>query len=292
MTEIRTASDVDLDLVVRLREATDSLTATTAEDLRVFLRQAEAPLLLHADDVGFGLSCRYPPERDAELDVRVLPAHRRRGTGTALYERLLEHAVAQGWPSVITSAAERDALKWLERRGWRRIDRQERVVLELADVPRDRVSQAPAGIELTDYASRPDLAPKLVELTAEGVQDVPGELAREEPPSLETWLRWQDAPSRRPEFIVIALDGDDVAGFAQLNVYPRVGYHAVTIVARSHRRRGIARALKAELIQRARARGLERLITNSNVDNAPMRTLNAELGYRPATARIYLRKTL
>ncbi len=84
----------------------------------------------------------------------------------------------------------------------------------------------------------------------------------------------------------------DVAGFAQLNVYPRVGYHAVTIVARSHRRRGIARALKAELIQRARARGLERLITNSNVDNAPMRTLNAELGYRPATARIYLRKTL
>jgi GNAT superfamily N-acetyltransferase len=292
MTEVREGGEDDLGLAVRLREATDALTATTVEDQRVFMGHAEGPLLVFAGEIGFGLALRFPPERDGELDIRVLREHRRRGVGEALYGRLLAHARGQGWPSLLASAVEQEALDWLARRGWDEVDRQERVVLELRDGARDTVSQAPNGIEISDYASRPDLAPRLVELTAAGLEDVPGELARLEAPDLATWLKWQEPPSRRPEFLVIALDGDDVAGFAALNVYPRVGYHAFTVVARPHRGRGIARALKTELIRRARTRGLERLITNSNVDNVAMRTLNAELGYRPVPARIYLRKPL
>jgi GNAT superfamily N-acetyltransferase len=91
---------------------------------------------------------------------------------------------------------------------------------------------------------------------------------------------------------VIALDGGDAVGYAQLHVYPRVGYHGFTVVARSHRGRGIARALKAELIRRAQARGLERLLTNSNEGNIAMRTLNAELGYRPGPTRVYMRRAI
>ena len=293
MTEVREGGEDDLGLAVRLREATDALTATTVDDQRVFMRNAEAPLLVFAGEIGFGLALRFPPERDGELDIRVLREHRHRGAGAALYDALLEHARGQGWPSLLASAVEQEALDWLARRGWEEVDRQERVVLELRDGACDTVPQAPdGGIEITDYASRADLAERLVELTAAGLADVPGELARLDSPDLATWLKWQEPPSRRPEFLVIALDGDDVAGFAQLNVYPRVGYHAFTVVARPHRGRGIARALKTELIRRARARGLERLITNSNVDNVAMRTLNAELGYRPVPPRIYLRKPL
>ena len=146
--------------------------------------------MLLADEVGFGVVRRFAPERDGALDVGVVPAARRRGVGSMLYERLLAHAQAQG------------------------------------GVPRR------------------------------------------------------------------ALDDNDVVGWAQLNVYPRVGHHAFTVVARSHRGRGIPRALETELIHRARRRGLERLIANSNVDNVPMRTLNAELGYRPAPTRVYARRRL
>ena len=291
MTAIREAGDADLELVVALRERIDPLTATTPDDQRVFAAQSEGPLVLLAGEVGFGVVRRFPPERDASLDVGVVPEARRRGVGAAVYDRLLEHARSQAWESLLASAVEDDGRSWLERRGFEVVDRQERVVLEL-DGARDTVSQAPGHVAITDFAARPDLAPALVRLNAEGMEDVPGDLARDEPPGLETWLRWQEPPSRRSEFIVIALDGDDVVGSAQLNVYPRVGYHALTVVARSHRGRGIARALKTELIGRARARGLERLITNSNVDNVPMRTLNAELGYRAVPARIYLRRSL
>jgi RimJ/RimL family protein N-acetyltransferase len=125
----------------------------------------------------------------------------------------------------------------------------------------------------------------------ESLDDIPGALA-EDVPVLEHWLSWQQAPSRRPGFLVIALEDEEPLGYAQLHVYPGVGYHGFTGVARRARRRGIARALKLELIRRSRELGLERLITNSNVDNVPMRTLNAELGYRPAPARIYFRREL
>jgi RimJ/RimL family protein N-acetyltransferase len=161
-------------------------------------------------------------------------------------------------------------------------------VLRLADAPAEDPHPA---VELTDFAARPELAPKLHALVVEGLQDVPGALA-EDVPTLEHWLSWQQAPSRRPDFVVIAVEDGEPLGYAQLHVYAEVGYHGFTVAARRARRRGIARALKLELIRRSRAIGLERLITNSNVDNTAMRALNAELGYRPVPARVYFRKTL
>ena len=156
---------------------------------------------------------------------------------------------------------------------------------------RDTASLTPGGIELTDYRERPDLAPALVELTAEAYGDIPGELAREDPPTLETWHRWQEAPSRRPEFVVVALDGGDVAGYAQLNSIRA----SATTRSRPSRApspaRGGARAQGRAHPPRLRARAraahhqLER-------QQPPMRTLNAALGYRPAAPRIYLRKQL
>lgn len=273
---------------VALRERVDPLTATTADDQRAFLEQAEAPLVLVEDDRAFGAVMRFPPETDADLKLGVVPEARRRGLGSALLERLLAHARAQGWASALASVSDADSQAWAERRGFEAVDREERVVLEL----RDTVVPERDDVEVTDLAARPDLAPRVHELTLEGLEDVPGELARLEQPDLDTWLAWQRAPSRRPDFLVIALDGGEAVAFAQLNVYPRVGHHAFTVVARSHRGRGLARALKRELIRRAHARGLERLITQSNEDNVAMRTLNAELGYEPAAPLVFVRRDL
>ena len=127
-------------------------------------------------------------------------------------------------------------------------------------------------------------------LFVEALEDVPGALA-EEAPELDAWLLWQEAPSRRGDFLVIALEDGGPIGYAQLHVYPRVGYHGFTAVARSHRRRGVARALKEELIGRSRAEGLARLITQSNEANVGMRALNEALGYRPAPPLVVFRGT-
>jgi mycothiol synthase len=289
VTQIRVAAgDDDLAHVVDLRRQIDDLTATTVEDTKVFHAQADRPLQLVADNTGFGFTAKFPGDRDASLDIGVIPAARRQGVGGALFERLIEHAREAGWRSLAAGASEPDGIEWLRRRGFEEIDRQERVVLRLADAQ----AEVPVpAVELTDFAARPDLAPKLHTLVVEGLQDVPGALA-EDVPTLEHWLSWQQAPSRRPEFLVIALEDDEPLGYAQLHVYPKVGYHGFTVTARRARRRGIGRALKLELIYRSRALGLDRLITNSNVDNVPMRTLNAELGYLPAPARVYFRKEL
>jgi len=290
VTAIRAArGDDDLERYVDLRRRLDDLAVTAVEDQRVFLRLAETPLLLLAADVAYGFVARYPGEADAVLDVGVLPSARRQGLGRALFDRLVAHARGARWTAVVAHAVEEDGVAWLRRRGFVDLDRQERVVLELADAP---VDAAPvAGVHLVDFAARPDLAATLHSLLVEGVADVPGGLA-EDVPELAAWLAAQEAPSRRPEFLVIALDGDEPIGYAQLHVYPRVGYHGFTVVARRARRRGIARLLKLELVRRARAAGLERLITNSNVDNVPMRALNADLGYRPAPPQLFLRRAL
>ena len=277
------ASDGDLATIIELRERIDPLTATTVEDQRVFAAQADGVLQLLAGDVGFATAARFPDEVPV-ANLGVVPEHRRRGLGGELFARVSRHAREQGWTELQLTASDPDGIAWLGRRGFREVDRQPRVVLEL-----DAAAAVPPARALTDYAERPDLAPALHALLVDALADVPGALA-EDVPTLETWLDWQRAPSRRPEFLVIALghDGDPV-GYAQLHVYPRVGYHGFTAVARSHRRAGVARALKLELIRRARERGLERLITQSNERNVAMRTLNEQLGYRPAPPLVVFR---
>jgi len=284
----RVNRETELERYVELRARVDPLSATTVADQRAFLEQAESPLVLVDGDRAFGSVMRFPRETDAALKLGVVAEARGLGLGSGLLDRLLAHARAHRWPSTLAATSDDASRGRAERRGFEVVDREERVVLELGGA----VVPDPPAVELTDFAARPDLAPRLLELTREGMDDVPGELARLEQPDLETWLGWQRVPSRRPDFLVVALDGGEAVGFAQLNVYPRVGYHAFTVVARSHRGRGIARALKLELTRRARALGLERLITQSNEDNVAMRRLNAELGYVPAAPLVFMRRDL
>ena len=253
----RADGDDDLATILGLRYAIEPLTATTVEDMRAFDAQAEAPLRLLAEQdgraVGLAAAMRFRDEAYADGLLGVVPDRRGRGTGGALLDELSRHVRVQGWPALQLAVREGPDADWLAR--------------------------------------RPELVPALHALLLEGLHDVPGTLA-EEPPTYEGFLDWLRVPSRLPEFAVIALVGGEPAGFAQLNVYPRIGYHGFTTVARPHRSRGIARALKLELIRRAREHGLERLITQSNEDNRPMRTLNASLGYEPAPTLVFMRRAV
>jgi predicted GNAT superfamily acetyltransferase len=95
--------------------------------------------------------------------------------------------------------------------------------------------------------------------------------------------------------IFVAVAGDEVVGYAKFSLTqatPTVAHHDLTAVKRAWRKRGVARALKVTQIHWAKANGYEELRTTNDERNAPMRGLNAELGYRPSIGRIFLRGPL
>ena len=86
----------------------------------------------------------------------------------------------------------------------------------------------------------------------------------------------------RPEATFVALAGDDVVAYAKLSLSlarPTVAMHDMTGVLRAWRGRGIARALKAAEIAWAMENGYERLETQNEERNEPIRRLNERYGY-------------
>jgi mycothiol synthase len=97
-----------------------------------------------------------------------------------------------------------------------------------------------------------------------------------------------------PEATFVAVAGDEVLGLAKFSITtarPKVAAHDMTGVRRSCGR-GVARALKAAQIGWAKANGFEELRTRNDERNAPIRRLNAQLGYRPGIGRIHLQGPL
>ena len=86
----------------------------------------------------------------------------------------------------------------------------------------------------------------------------------------------------RPEATFVALAADEVVAYAKLSLSlgrPTVAMHDMTGVRRDWRGRGIARALKAAEIAWAIDNGYERLETQNEERNEPIRRLNERYGY-------------
>lgn len=80
----------------------------------------------------------------------------------------------------------------------------------------------------------------------------------------------------------IALDGGRMIGVSELQpnaADPSLGQTMLTGVVQSHRRRGIATALKATAMKWAMDHGMRRIATD-NEENNPMLELNQKLGFR------------
>jgi GNAT superfamily N-acetyltransferase len=215
-------------------------------------------------------------------DISVVPARRGNGIGSAMLAWESELARSLGKELLQFEVRQSDAYSrgFLERRGYERVGGEEAVTLELAG-PAPEIDPPP-GIELVTLEERPELVPAMYEVFVEAEQDVPG---GETGMSYDDWRSNVDRPTREPGFSFVALEGEEVVGFAQLDVFETEARHDFTAVKRARRRRGIARALKRAQIAAATARGLERLITQSEERNLAMRTLNEQLGYRPDPER-------
>jgi GNAT superfamily N-acetyltransferase len=95
-----------------------------------------------------------------------------------------------------------------------------------------------------------------------------------------------DRPGIPHDGFFVALDAASrqVVGYAALLFPPGrtdVAWHDMTAVRSEYRGRGIAVALKRASIAWAIEHGLTALETGNDVENAPMRAVNARLGYTP-----------
>lgn len=82
---------------------------------------------------------------------------------------------------------------------------------------------------------------------------------------------------------VVAQDGDAVVGYAAVSVVPDVAELQRITVATSHRRRGLARDLLAEVVRRCA--GAERLLLEVREDNAEARAFYAAQGFTELARR-------
>ena len=294
------SGEADLRRIIALRAHIDPILEPTVEELLFWRERLQAPVHLLArldgDPAGYGIAGVFPEDEDepyAFADVGVRPDLRRRGVGSALVAALSDHVGALGKDALQLEVGEEeaDAHAFFQRRGYVEIERQKALELDLGSLE-PAAPAIPEGVEIATWADRPDLVLRLYELYREASSDIPG-LDAETTSSFDEWRAWEvERPTRRLDLSVLALAGDRVVGLATLNVFPAGGFHGLTAVARDWRRRGVGRALKQHQIAAAKTAGLEKLFTESEETNEPMRRLNEELGFRPIPGMVVLRGPL
>jgi GNAT superfamily N-acetyltransferase len=231
----------------------------------------------------------YPEEYERYwLGIWVLPEARRQGIGTELLVAVSGSARTAGKTGFETelSVAYPDGHRFLADRGFVVTERNKMVRLELAGLAAPEV-RAPDGIRIVTLAERPDLLTGVHAVAVEAFPDIPSAGEPMDPGTLEEFVARdvERAGIRKDAFAIAVHEASgEVVGYASLSFAAgstALAYHDMTAVRRVYRGRGIAGALKRSTIAWAVAHRLEALDTGNDEDNAPMRAVNAALGYRP-----------
>lgn len=256
-------------------------------------------LLASVDDAAVGTGVGKPSSvGDAYYSmVRVLPAHREGGVGTAILAALSDHARRADRRSLIGRLREDDAasLRFVEQRGFSVLSRECPVVLDLSRFE-EPARDPPLGVEIASLAERPDLVGAAYAVDALALRDVP---VGSEAPTARPYEEWVaetiDAPDALPGLSLVALvDGEVVgwAGLCALSGEEGTAENLLTGVLREARGRGIATALKTEQARRAKRAGFLRIETVNDEANVPMRAVNARLGFEAEPVWLLVRGPL
>jgi mycothiol synthase len=257
-------------------------------------------------DIGVGFTAR--PDGSQFVGMTVLASHRRKGIGTAMLDALEDEARRRKVPKLFAGAGEDEkfALDWAIRHGYREIGRRIASYVELSKFEPERFSDAidrvrAAGITISSFAEE-----------LEGKDDAARErwwralYAAEEPMWADIpfatptphwpWERFYEASTSEQmllDLCLIANAGDQIAGFTTTGKSKdKDGWTWLTGTAREHRGRGVAMALKVEMLARAKRRGLRAIGTTNDEPNKSMRGINAKLGYQMLPAHVELEKRL
>ncbi len=277
-------TDADLEAMIHVRGLVTPEAHPKVENLRFNLESNDALAYLVARLGDEPVACAFvePVADFARGDIAVVPARRQRGIGTAVLADVSARARALGKDSLQGEAKENDAVSraFFERRGFTQVGAEKAVVLELAGLEPPEVAP-PEGVRIVTRVEEPDLLEEMYAVAVQGEEDIPGSA---EVSSFEQWRAHEiDKPNRTRELMFIALAGDEVVGYAGLQVFGGdEAFHGLTVTRRDWRRRGVATALKRAEIAAAKEAGYARLLTESEERNEPMRKLNEKLGFVPA----------
>ncbi|WP_328581776.1 GNAT family N-acetyltransferase [Streptomyces sp. NBC_00370] len=241
---------------------------------------------------------RAGQEHLAELDLRVHPAERRAGVGSALLDAAVAAARADGRRTVIAqpdpgSAGE----EFLPARGFRKVLALTHTRLPLAAADTAAltalVERPHPGYRLTSWSGTvPDELLDTFTASRRAMDDMPLEDADY---GRQVWDAARvKAAARAVEdrgdvlhtVAAVAESDGSIAGFTEL-VVPGAGtgdgQHYGTAVLPLHRGHGLGRWMKAESIRQAREQHpeLDGLLTDTADSNRPMRSINDALGYVP-----------
>ncbi|WP_215452233.1 GNAT family N-acetyltransferase [Streptomyces sp. ATCC 21386] len=238
----------------------------------------------------------------AELDVRVHPAERRRGVGTALLDAAIVSAREDRRRAVIAQAdrgSPGDA--FLAARGFRRVLTLTYARLELSGIDPDHITrileQPCPGYHLTRWTGLvpPELA-RTYAASRRAMDDMPmgdtdyGQVVWD----VERVVAAAEAIARRGDTLytvaAVHTSSGTIVGFSEL-VLPGdgkgEGQHYGTAVLPEHRGHGLGLRMKAEAIRHAHALAPDlALLTDTAEENLPMRQVNEALGYRPTHTAI------
>lgn len=233
--------------------------------------------------VGSGMASRSDIGGGGSVVPRVLPEHRRRGIGTALLRRLVQHVEALGYPTLRAGADDDGSLAFARRFGFEEVNREVEQTYRV-DGP-VAVSPVPDGIEVVTAQERSGLWESAydglgLEALADFAVDTPLDVTR------EGWTRsWLDDP------MFLALHDGEVVGCAGLGLdpdRPTRAENGLTAVRRAWRRRGLATHLKLVTLAWAADHGITEVYTWTQDGNAAMRALNTRLGYATTMVGIQL----
>jgi GNAT superfamily N-acetyltransferase len=227
----------------------------------------------------------WPP--DAYFMVLYVdPAHRRRGLGSELLDRLIDGATERGGRrEVATFVAEQDeaGAAFARARGF--VEGYRLIAWSLDPTAFDTAAHpprpTPAGIRLATLADvdGDDVRHALHAMAEEAAKDVPT-LDQEPPASFEDWERQLLAiPRFSPHTLLLAMDGPHPVAYCLLGVDGERAHNHFTAVARSHRGKGLAWNIKLASIELMRSLGVRDLRTENHTGNAGMLAINERLGF-------------
>ncbi len=226
------------------------------------------------------------------VEVRVHPHRRRRGIGTALWERLVVSLRAHDAIAARTQvrADRADGVRFAERHGFQEVMRgwESRLQVAAFDYARfqpalDRVRASGVGITTltAELARDPGNLRRIYEMDQEIGRDVPLP-DRFTPVDFDMFV---DHAVRSPwalndAYFIAVVDGV-YAGLSAL-FRPQPGdwlQQGLTGVRWPFRGRGIATALKVTTISYARTHGVREVRTWNEINNAPILAINTKFGF-------------
>ena len=243
------------------------------------------------------------------VGVTVFREHRRRGVGSATVAALEAEAKRRGVTRLLagTSAAKPFALEFATKRGFREIGRRIMSYRELAsyDVAPWRSSLEKVEREGVTFRTFTEILAGRDEAgqqqfwrdlwVAEGpmCDDIPFSTPMPHWPYEQFRKMAADNPHILRDLSLVAYQGEAIVGYTMTgDRQGKDGNTYMTGVAREHRGKGIAMALKVDVLARAMAKGLRAMTTVNDEPNKAMRGVNRKLGYQPVPDHVEMERRI